>query len=105
MMPDIVSVAVYLAVTWALTFFGRPVGRVLGVRSARAWDVCMVLSSWVAGATAYWRLYCWRPAEITLESGAWYVVLVLLLNGGYRALPARVKRALENLFPWARRGE
>ena len=104
-MPDIISVAVFLVVTWALAYLGRPAGRVLRIRSARAWDACMVLSSWVAGALVYWGLYCWRPGEITLESGAWYVVLVLMLNGGYRALPARAKRALEGLFPWARRGE
>ena len=105
MMPDIISVAVYLVVTWALTFFGRPVGRVLDIRSARAWDVCMVLSSWTAGAVVYWGLYCWRPGDVSTESVAWYVALTLLLNGGYRALPARVKRALEGLFPWARRGD
>lgn len=105
MMPDIISVAVFLVVTWALAYWGRPAGRVIGIRSAPAWDVWMVMASWFAGAGVYWGLYCWRPGEITLESGAWYVVLTLLLNGGYRALPARVKRALEGLFPWARRGE
>ena len=102
-MPDIISVAVYLVVTWALTFFGRPRGRVLGVRSARAWDVCMVLFSWAAGAAVYWGLYCWRPLDVSVESGAWYAALTVLLNGGYRALPERSKRAMENLFPWARR--
>ena len=102
-MPDIISVAVFLVVTWALAYWGRPAGRVIGIRSAPAWDVWMVLASWFAGALVYWGLYCWRPGEISVESGAWYVVLVLMLNGGYRALPTRVKRALENLFPWARR--
>ena len=101
-MPDIVSVAVYLVVTWALAFFGRPLGRTLGVRSARAWDVCMVLSSWAAGAAVYWGLYCWRPLDISVESVAWYAALTVMLNGGYRALSQRTKKAMENLFPWAR---
>ena len=103
MMPDILSVAVFLAVTWVLAYFGRPLGRALGLRSARAWDVCMVLSSWVAGAVVYWGLHCWRPGDVSTESVAWYAALTVLLNGGYRALPQGVKRAMENLFPWARR--
>ena len=40
-MPDIISVAVFLVVSWALAYWGRPAGRVLrrfnGATSFQTW--------------------------------------------------------------------